>query len=113
MDNAVMNQLELAMVILGVAGFAAYFIVVNYRSSRRNKAPVETARAMVHYKNPDMEPVLLGRHSSYIYHVTFHTETGESITLYLNPDKYHALTEGSWGILTWQADRFWRFDTIS
>lgn len=110
MEKIILDHLELALIILGSAGFILYFIVVNYRSSKRNNALVETARAVVYYKNPKMEPVLLGRHSTYIYHVTFHTETGEILTLYLNPQNYHALSEGSWGILTWQADRFWRFE---
>ena len=110
MESTILYYLERALIILGIAGFLVYFIVVNSRSSKRNKAPVETARAVVHYKDPKIEPVLLGRHSTYIYHVTFHTETGEILTLYLNPQNYHALTEGNWGMLTWQADRFWRFE---
>jgi len=110
MDRSVLDYLEIGLVILAIAGFLIYFIVVNYRSSKRNNAPVETARAIVHYKHPEMEAVLLGRHSSYIYHVTFHTQTGEILKLYLNPKDYHSIPEGSWGMLTWQADRFWRFE---
>jgi len=109
MEYTILETIKNVFIILAVASFVIYFILVNYRSHKKNSAPVETARAMVYYKNPEMEAVLLGRHSSYIYHVTFHTETGESITLYLNPDQFHPLTEGSWGMLTWQADRFWHF----
>ena len=110
MERTILDQLELVLIILAAGGFFVYFIVVNYRSSKRNNAPVETCRAFVYYKNPKMHPVLLGRHSSYVYYVTFHTESGDVLELYLNPTDYHSISESSWGTLTWQADRFWKFE---
>ena len=109
MDRSVLDHLEIGLVILAAAGFLIYFIVVNYRSNKRNNAPVETARAIVHYKHPDMEPVLLGRHSCYIYYVTFHTETGEALTLYMNRDAYFNIPEGASGELLYQGEKLWRF----
>ena len=110
MDKTVRDYLEIGMVVLAVISFLIYFIQVNYRSSKRNNAPVETARAIAYYKHPDMEPALAGRHSSYIYYITFHTESGDILKLYMNPQDYFSIPEGSWGMLTWQSDRFWKFE---
>lgn len=110
MDKTVFDYLKIGIILLAVAAFVIYFIQVNYRSNKRNNASVETARAVAYYKHPDMETVLLGRHSSYIYYITFHTESGDILKLYMNPQDYFSIPEGSWGTLTWQSDRFWKFE---
>ena len=109
MDRSILNYLEIGLLILAAAAFLLYFVIVEYRNHRRNNTPVETARAVAYYKHPDMEPALAGRHSSYIYYITFHTETGEILKLYMNSQDYFAISEGSWGILTWQHNKFWKF----
>lgn len=88
---------------------AVDFIAVNYRGWKINRAPVETARSTVYWKNPEPTQQLLGRHSSMIYYITFHTDNGNILTLYLNAQDYFSLQEGDTGLLTWQADRFWKF----
>lgn len=110
MDRSILDYLEIGMIALGVIGFVIYFVLVNYHSNKRNNAPVETARAMAYYKHPEMEPVLTGRASTYVYYITFHTESGDILKLYMNPKDYYSIPEGSWGMLTWQSDRFWRFE---
>lgn len=110
MGSTVLDYLETGLVILAVAAFVVYFILVNYRSNKRNNAPVETTRATAYLKHPDMEPVLNGRHSTYIYYITFHTDCGDILKLYMNPTDYFSISEGSCGMLTWQGDRFWKFE---
>ena len=109
MDSEILNYLKIGMIALGVIGFVIYFVQVNYRSNRRNNAPVETALALAYYKHPEMEPVLTGRASTYVYYITFHTESGDILKLYMNSQDYFAISEGSWGILTWQHNKFWKF----
>ena len=53
---------------------------------------------------------LLGRHSTWIYYVTFHTDSGLILDLYLSGESYFSLQEGDVGILTWQHNRFWKFE---
>lgn len=110
MEKTVLDYLEVGILIVAAAAFSVYFILVNYRSSHRSNAPVETARAFAYYKHPDMEPSLNGRHSSYTYYITFHTDSGDVLKLYMNPTDYFSIAEGSWGLLTWLADRFWKFE---
>lgn len=86
------------------------FIVMEYRLHRRDRAPIETAPATVFHKHPDMEPVLAGRGSTYVYYITFHTDSGIILKLYMPSDQYHILEEGDHGILTWQRERFWKFE---
>jgi len=95
---------------VAVISWVGYFLLVNHRSRKTNNAPVETARATVHWKDPEPEQQLLGRHSSWIYYIIFHTDQGDILRLYLNRDPYFSLQEGDRGVLTWQADRFWRFE---
>jgi len=110
MNRSILNYLEIGLLVLAAAAFVVYFILVEYRNHRKNSAPVETARAVAYYKHPDMEPALAGRHSSYIYYITFHTESGDILKLYMNPNDYFSIEEGSWGMLTWQHNKFWKFE---
>lgn len=110
MDYGWIHALKVVLIVIAAASFVIYFALVEYRSYKRNKAPVETARAVAYYKHPDMEPALAGRHSSYVCYITFHTETGDILKLYMNPQDYYSISEGSWGILTWQHNKFWKFE---
>lgn len=86
------------------------FLLMEYRLYKRDRVAIETDRATVYYKHPEMEPVLAGRSSTYVYHITFHTESGESLKLYMNPTEYYKIQEGDTGKLTWQGPRFWKFE---
>jgi len=110
MDRSILNYLEIGLLVLAAAAFLIYFIMVEYRNHKRSSAPVETARAVAYYKHPDMEPVLMGRASTYVYYITFHTDSGDILKLYMNPQDYYSIPEGSWGMLTWQHNKFWKFE---
>lgn len=110
MHGRILDYLKIGLIIFGAVCFLITFISVNHRSNKRNQAPIETAKAVVYCKHPDMEPYLIGRHSTYVCYITFHTDHGEILKLYMNPTDYHSIPEGSQGELTWQADRFWKFE---
>lgn len=86
-----------------------YFIYLNYRSWKRNNAPVETCRAVAYYKDPEMKASIDGRNHTYIFHITFHTESGDVLKLYMGRDQYYNIPEGAAGELTWQENKFWNF----
>ena len=44
--------------------------------------------------------------SGYVYHITFHTDTGEILKLYMNPDRFFPIAENAVGMLSWQGSRF-------
>lgn len=98
-----------------IAAFgAAHFVYLNYRGWKQRKLPVQTARATVYCKYPDPEYVsgsqnIHATSSGYIYYITFHTDTGEVLKLYLNPKPFFAIEENAVGQLTWQGGRFWNF----
>lgn len=110
MDYSWLEHLKTILIVLAAAAFILHFILVEYRSRRQSSAPVETARAVAYYKHPEMEASLAGRHSTYVYYITFHTESGDILKLYMDRDHYFSIPEGSWGMLTWQRDRFWKFE---
>lgn len=113
MDHAVISQWAniLVYVCLGLAAiFGLYkFILLEYRTARIRNAPEVTVRATVYYKDPDCFPVPAGRTTNYVYHITFHTESGEAVKLYMDRDAYFSIPEGASGELLYQAERLWRF----
>lgn len=99
-----------ALFIISIICMVIRFFIMEYRLYKRDQAEIETAPAIAYYKHPDMEPFLAGRGSTWIYYITFHTDSGDILKLYLNPDQFHAVAEGSRGLLTWQGTRFWKFE---
>lgn len=85
------------------------FIIMEYRSYKNSKAPVFTVRATAHYKHPEVDLPYLGRDYSYVHFITFHTELGEAVKLYMNGDDFYIINEGDVGELTWQGEKFWKF----
>lgn len=113
MDHLLMGKyVEIgAYVLLGIAaGFALYkFILLEYRTAKIRNAPEITVRASVYYKDPDTFPVIAGRTTNYVYHITFHTESGDAVKLYMDRDAYFNIPEGASGELHYQAQKLWRF----
>ena len=105
----ILRTAETALIVIAVAVVMIRLLLTAYRLRKRDGNPVETAPAVAYYKHPDMKPVLLGRASTYVYYITFHTDIGEQLKLYMDRDDYHSITEGSRGILTWQGEKFWKF----
>lgn len=100
--------------LYGALGFAAAvglvkFILMEYRTAKIRNAPEVTLRATAYYKDPETYPVMAGRTTNYVYHITFHTEVGEAITLYMNRDAYFNIPEGASGELLYQGEKLWRF----
>ena len=110
MNTVWMKYLEIGLWIAAAVAILSHLIIVEYRSRKQSRKPLETARAVAYCKHPDMEPVLTGRHSSYNCYITFHTDSGDILKLYMTPQDYHSISEGSRGILTWQYERFWKFE---
>ena len=97
------------MGILVAVLWIGYFIVVEYRSWKKNNAPVETARAVAHCKDPNPQASIYGRNHTYIYYITFQTESGDLLKLYMDRDPYFSIPEGASGELPWQETKFWKF----
>ena len=93
-------------IIFGVVRFA----VLEYRLHKNSIAPVHTERATVYFKHPETDAPYLGRGYSYVHYVTFHTDRGEAVKLYMNRYDFYPLQEGSTGALTWQGEKFWKFE---
>lgn len=96
------------------AGCLIWFFYSHIKSEKRNRLPVVTDKAVVYQKHPD--PVYVpgagsryNTGSSYVYYITFHTDSGLILKLYVNPDVFYTIEEDSRGELTWQGDRFWKF----
>ena len=85
------------------------FIVLEYRTHKNSNAPVFTDHATVLIKHPETDAPYLGRGYSYVYYITFHTDFGETVKLYMNRDDFYTLSEGDTGMLTWQGEKFWKF----
>ncbi len=88
----------------------AHMAVVEYKLRQNNKAPVSTSGAIAYFKHPEQALVNAGRTSGDVHFITFHTDSGDIIKLYMNPRQFYAIPEGSRGILTWQGERFWKFE---
>lgn len=98
-----------AVPVLAVAAFLIRFIRIEYHTAKIRNAPEVTVRATAWYKDPDSYPVMAGRSTNYVYHITFHTESGEAVTLYMNRDAYFNIPEGASGVLLYQGKKLWRF----
>lgn len=104
----------LKFVLITLFSFSVLFSVIRfgvmeYRGCKNRNAPVFTERATVHYKHPEMDAPYLGRGYSYVYYITFHTDFGQALKLYMTRDDFYILHEGDVGLLTWQGEKFWKF----
>ena len=86
-----------------------YYIRNEIRLHRNSQAPVCTERATVHYKHAEKEMVYSGRGNTELFYITFHTEFGQQLKLYMTYEYFYTLEEGDTGTLTWQGERFWKF----
>lgn len=109
MDSKYFAYIFYGLLFLVIGINVLYFIYINYRSWKRNNAPVETSRAVAYYKEPGMQASIDGRNNTYFFHITFHTESGDILKLYMGRDQYYGIPEGAWGELTWQENKFWKF----
>ena len=102
-------------VVLGlIAGsMILTFVLIEYQNWKKNNAPVQTARAVACYKDPEMRASIDGRNHTYIFYITFRTESGELLNLYMGRDEYYSIPEGAAGELTWQDKKLWRFERTS
>ena len=110
MDTAQQEHIVTAVLLLAAALALLRFLHTEYRLGKIRRAAVETARATAYHKHPEMKAVLTGRSSTYVYHITFHTDSGDILKLYMNPTEYYSIHEGDTGRLTWQRKRFWKFE---
>lgn len=115
MDAGKLHSIAIVCVIAALA-FAVlyhicYFIAVNYRGYKNRKAPVFTGRATVHHKHPETEYISGNKvwGNENVHFVTFHTDLGEILKLYMGADNYYRIQDGDTGKLTWQGERFWEF----
>ena len=100
-----------AVVIIGfsVTYSIVRFIILAYRGHKNRNAPVFTERATAHYKHPEMSIPYMGRGYSYVRYITFHTDFGQAVKLYMNQEDFFLIPEGAVGQLTWQGEKFWKF----
>ena len=88
----------------------AHTVVIEYRGRKNRNAPVNTSPATAYYKHPETALVNQGRTSGDVHFITFHTDSGEAVKLYMTSRDFYSIPEGSRGMLTWQGERFWKFE---
>lgn len=97
------------LLIVSIILLIIHFIRNEIRLHRNSQAPEFTERAVVHYKHEEKEMVYAGRGNNELFYVTFHTEGGLQLKLYMTYEYFYTLEEGQTGILTWQGEKFWKF----
>lgn len=97
------------LLIISVGLLILYFIRNEIRLHRNSQSPVFTERATVYYKHEEKEMVYAARGNNELFYVTFHTDGGQQLKLYMTYENFYILEEGDTGILTWQGEKFWKF----
>lgn len=100
-----------AVMIIGFSAVCGVirFIILAYRGHKTRNAPVFTDRATVYFMHPEKDAPYLGRGYSYVYYITFHTDSGLAQKLYMTKDEFYIIQEGDTGMLTWQGNKLWKF----
>ena len=88
----------------------SHTVVLTYRNHKNSTALVLTEPAVVFLKHPETALVNQGRASADVHFITFCTDSGNFVKVYMNARDYYGIAEGSRGILTWQGERFWKFE---
>ena len=86
------------------------FALIEYRLHRNSTAPVCTDRATVYFKHEEKDLPYMGRGYDHVRYVTFHTDHGEAVKLYMTGQDFFEINENDVGMLTWQGTKFWRFE---
>ena len=97
------------LLIASIVLLILFYVRNEIRLHRNSQAPVCSERATVHYKHTEKEMVYAGRGNNELFYITFHTEFGQQVKLYMTYEYFYTLEEGDTGILTWQGERFWKF----
>lgn len=109
MSEATVKFMYTAGMILFFGSIVLTIILVEFNNWKKNRAPVKTARAVAYWKDPDIKQSIDGRSHTGFFCITFHTEDGEILNLYMGRDQYFNIPEGAAGVLTWQYTKFWNF----
>lgn len=111
-----MKKLESILIIalyaaaaIGIGTLVIRFLWLEWMQRKNSKANVEVCGAVAYYKDPEAGYLPQGRASSSVYHITFHTDAGDVVTLYMGYEDYFTIEEGTHGQLTWQGTKFWKF----
>ena len=104
-----MKTLVYSVIALAVVLNVGRFVILEIRTHRNRSAPLETLRAVAYRKHDDGAPVMAGRTTNYVYHITFHTAGGEALKLYMDRNAYFRIPEGASGELMFQGEKLWRF----
>ena len=87
------------------------FVIIEYRLHKDSVAPLCTDRATVYFKHPERSLPYMGRGYDYVCYITFHTDHGEAIKLYMTGQQFFEIQENDVGMLTWQGTKFWKFES--
>lgn len=85
-------------------------VVLEYRLRKNDQSPVLTDMAVVYCKHAETALVNQGRSSGDVHFITFHTDSGDIVKLYMNASQFYSIPESCRGLLTWQGQRFWSFE---
>ncbi len=104
----------LRYVLYAVASFAVLAVIVQWIRlelfiRRNNRAEIKTSLAVAQSKDPNPGYAPQGRSSSSVYYITFLTEEGEQVRLYMQYQDFYVIAQGSRGTLTWQGEKFLKF----
>ena len=86
------------------------FAIIEYRLHKNSAAPLCTDRATVYFKHEEKDLPYMGRGYDYVRYITFHTDHGEAVKLYMTGQEFFEVNENDVGMLTWQGKKFWKFE---
>jgi len=109
-----LHWLVLALAVLAATGGIWYFFTTNYRGYLNRKQPVVEVMATVLSHREGGEIVSTGgmliSGSDTISFITFASDNGQLIEVYVGKQDYHTIHDGEYGKLTYQGQRLWRFE---
>ncbi len=108
--ESILRLLIRGAAVIGIGFLVIRFFLLEYFTWKNNRQPVQTSGATVFWKDPVPGYLPQGRASSSVYYITFHTDSGETARLYMGYQDYFTIEEGARGILTWQGEKFWKFE---
>ncbi len=108
--ESVLRLLVRGAAVIGIGFLLIRFCLLEYFTWKNNRQLVRTEKAIACYKDPNPGYLPQGRASSSVYYITFHTDSGEIVKLYMGYQDYFTIEEDARGVLTWQGDKFWKFE---
>lgn len=102
------------MIVIGATGFIWHFFTTNYRGYLNRREPIVEVMATVLSHREGGEIVSTGgmlvSGSDTINYITFATDNGQLVEVYVGNQDYYTIHDGEYGKLAYQGSRLWKFE---